>query len=116
MISPPFAAPQDFKDALHPPDSEEGVWFIFSKDQLLISEDRKILPIHHDFILQRTLYLGTASNKHLFAAEVESENTPPAGWHWSHLKPLHAVLDPLRGKPRPLGRGQERQQRNWIFG
>ena len=23
---------------------------------------------------------------------------------------------PLRGKPRPLGRGQERQQRNWIFG
>lgn len=93
MILPPFAAPQHFKDALHPPDNAEGVWFIFSKDQILISEDRKNLPLHHDFISQRTFYLGTMRNKHLFAAEVEPEEKAPSGWQWSHLRPLHAVLD-----------------------
>ncbi len=93
MILPPFSAPRDFKDALHPPNDAEGMWFIFLKDQLLISDDRKNVPLHHDFTFQRTLYLGTLGSQHLFAAEVEPETKAPCGFHWSHLRSLFSILD-----------------------
>lgn len=93
MLLPPFASPQTFKDALSPPADAEGLWFIFSKDQLLVSDNKKKLPICHDYPLQRTIYLGTAGNNHLFAAEIQPENNPPSGWHWSSLRSLYTVLD-----------------------
>ncbi|MCI0382354.1 MAG: NAD(+) diphosphatase [Chlamydiae bacterium] len=93
MILPPFAAPIGFKDSLLPPASGETLWFIFSKDQLLIAEDRKTLPFHHNFSLQRTLYLGTLRNKHLFTGEVDSQDKAPSGWLWTSLRLLHTLLD-----------------------
>jgi NAD+ diphosphatase len=92
MILPPFAAPEDFKSAVLPPDGGEADWFIFSKDHLLIGEDRKTLPTHHEFVLLRVLYLGTLNEKHLFAAEVEVGTKSPPGWLWSPLRPLYSIL------------------------
>lgn len=93
MILPPLASPQDFISSLHLPDTKEGLWFIFSKDILLISENNATLPCHDDFPLQRTLYLGTLRNIHIFAGEIAEENNIPAGWQWSHLKSLYSVLN-----------------------
>ncbi|PIS01345.1 MAG: NAD(+) diphosphatase [Chlamydiae bacterium CG10_big_fil_rev_8_21_14_0_10_35_9] len=93
MIIPPLAAPEDFTTSLLFPDTKEGLWFIFSKDKLLISRDGKSLPHNHDFTLQRTLYLGTLRNKHVFAGELKNENNIPPKWQWSDLKPLYSILD-----------------------
>jgi len=93
MILPPFAAPENFKSAICPPNEGEGDWFIFSKDQLLIGDDKKTLPTHHDFVLQRTLYIGTLKERHLFAGEVEAGTKSPPGWLWSSLRPLYATLN-----------------------
>jgi len=92
MILPPFACPADFKSGLHPPEGGEVHWFLFSKDHLLVSEDKKRLPSQHNFSLQRTLYLGSFNNKHLFAGEVEASTEAPSNWSWSHLRSLHVVL------------------------
>jgi NAD+ diphosphatase len=93
MILPPFSAPQEFKSAISPSLRDEACWFIFSKDQLLVEESRKFLPTHHEFTLQRTLYLGTLKGKPLFAGEVEAGIKPPPGWIWSSLRPLYSVLN-----------------------
>lgn len=93
MIFPPLAAPRDFTNGLHFPDTEEGLWFIFSEDKLLVSKDGKRLPHNHNFVLLRTLYLGTLRNKHVFAGELMHEDNIPAEWTWSHLKPLYLILD-----------------------
>lgn len=94
MILPPFAAPQDFKGALHPPDMcSDAYWFIFSGNKLLVSADGSRLPMSHDFVLNRMLYIGTLKDIHLFSGEVQIEGEPPSGWMWSYLRPLHATLD-----------------------
>ena len=93
MISPPLASPQDFISSLHPPDTKEGLWFIFSKDSLLISEQSQNLPSHPNFELQRTLYLGTLRGTHIFTGEVEEESNIPSGWQWNHLKSLYSALN-----------------------
>lgn len=93
MNKPPFAAPQGFKNGLHPPETVETLWFIFSKDLLLISNNKTDLPLCHDLPLRRSLYLGTLENKHLFAGEVQSEEAAPSGWNWSHLIHLHTLLN-----------------------
>jgi NAD+ diphosphatase len=94
MLLPPFATPEDFKGAARPTTTHaETHWFIFSGNQLLVSNDHKSLPTHHDFVLQRTLYIGTLKDTHLFTGEVEVESTPPLGWLWSPLRSLYATLD-----------------------
>lgn len=92
MILPPFSAPEDFKSAVCPTDHRKVSWFIFSGHQLLVSDDHKNLPTHHDFVLQRTLYIGTLQDTQLFTGEVELGSMPPLGWLWSPLRPLYATL------------------------
>lgn len=94
MILPPFAAPQDFKSGVILPDSGEALWFIFSKDCLLVRDDKKTLPMEHEFVLQRVLYLGTYKVKHLFAAEIELESQASTGWQWIPLRALYSTLLP----------------------
>lgn len=89
----PFTAPQDFKSAIHPSEEKDAYWFIFSSDQLLVSEDKKGLPTQNDFLLQRILYIGTLKDKNLFAGEVENGMEPPCGWRWSPLRPLYGMLN-----------------------
>lgn len=88
----PLASPLDFISSLHTPDTKEGLWFIFSKDFLLISEQSQELPSRSNFKLQRTLYLGTLRDIHIFAGEIEEECNIPPGWEWGHLKSLHSIL------------------------
>lgn len=92
MILPPLAIPKDFTNSLHPPKTNEGLWFIFSKDSLLISENQK-LPSYPDFALKRKLYLGTLRDTHLFAGEIEEENKIPSGWQLEYLKSLYSILN-----------------------
>lgn len=68
MILPPFAAPEDFKSGVCFPNAGEVDWFIFSKGQLLVEDDKKTLPTQHDFVLQRTLYVRALKGRQLFAA------------------------------------------------
>lgn len=60
---------------------------------MLIGNDRSSLPTHHGFVMQRTLYMGTLENKHLFAGEVEAGSNPPPDYRWSHLRTLYTVLN-----------------------
>lgn len=92
MLLPPLAAPQDFLNGLNPPNTKEGLWFIFSKDSLLISEEGQALPTCLNYELQRTLYLGTLKDTHLFAGEIADERNLPAGWQFIHLKSLYPTL------------------------
>lgn len=92
MILPPLASPQDFINNLYPPNTKEGLWFIFSKDSLLISEQSQELPSDPNFELQRTLYLGTLRGTHIFTGEIAEENNIPSGWKWSYLKSLYSTL------------------------
>ena len=94
MISPPFAAPEGFKGAVHAPDSiGEACWLIFSGNQLLVGDDKKRLPDRPDCALQRTLYIGVFKGKHFFAGEVQAGIDSPIGWSWSPIRPLHATLN-----------------------
>lgn len=93
MILPPLASPEDFTSSLHLPDTKEGLWFIFSKDTLLISINNAALPCRHDFPLQRALYLGTLRDTHIFAGEIAEEHNIPLEWQWGHLKSLYSVLN-----------------------
>ena len=106
MITPAFSAPEGFKNDLHPLEEGETYWFVFSRDLLLVGEDKASLPTSHDFSLQRTLYLGRWQGKHLFAAEVESNTTAPHGWFWSELHPLYASFSEefysIAGRARQL--------------
>ncbi len=92
MIIPPFAAPEDFKNALHPIGEGDAYWFIFLEDLLLIEDDKSTLPTKHDFCLKRTIYMGTWQDKHLFAGEVHLDTQPLLGCHWSKLRPLHTSI------------------------
>jgi NAD+ diphosphatase len=92
VMSLPLAAPTDFTSNLYPPHQKEGLWFIFSKDMLLISEDAHV-PCHHNFPLQRSIYLGTLRDTHVFAGEIAEENNIPCGWKWAHLKSLYVTLN-----------------------
>jgi len=93
MISPSFASPTNFTSSLYPPNTKEGLWFIFSNDKLLVSENNAALPCYQDFSLQRTLYLGTLRDSHVFAGEIAKENNISFGWQWKHLRSLYPVLN-----------------------
>lgn len=93
MILPPLATPQDFTNSLSSPDQKEGLWFIFSKDALLISMNDATLPFHPNFELQRSLYLGTLRGTHIFTGEIAEEKALPSGWQWRSLKSLYSTLD-----------------------
>lgn len=88
----PLAAPENFTNGLNLPDVQEGVWFIFSQG-LLLTSNTYDLPSHHDFDLQRTLYLGTLKDKHLFAGELAQDSLLLPGWQLSSLKSLYSMLD-----------------------
>jgi NAD+ diphosphatase len=97
----PFAAPVGFTSGVQPPaegpsggfDEGKACWFVFSKGQLLVRQDKRSIPTRHEFHWQRTLYLGTLHGTNLFAGEVEDGSIAPAGCLWSPLRPLHATLD-----------------------
>lgn len=86
-----FAAPQYFKNALHPQEEKETLWFLFSGDQLLVSFDKKTIPTTHTLPLLRSVYMGTLEDKHLFAAETEQQ-IAQSGWLWVPLRFLHGCL------------------------
>ncbi len=90
---PTFSAPDFFTAGLYPQDTKEIYWFIFAGDQLLVSSDKKELPLHHEFSLLRSLYIGTLENKHLFASDVAIGSKAPEGWVWVSLKDLHSILN-----------------------
>jgi NAD+ diphosphatase len=92
MILPPFAVPQNFKDGLRPEGQKEAYWYIFSGDRLLVSENNKSIPSQHDLDLQRSLYLGTWRERHLFAGEVKKECSAPPGWSFFPLRLLYGAL------------------------
>lgn len=89
----PFATPKEFISAMHPPADGEALWFIFSDNQLLVGEDKKTLPPHHEVSLQRTLYLGTLKGINLFAGEVNLKTSAPSGWIWSSLRELYPTFN-----------------------
>lgn len=93
MIIPPFATPKDFISAVHPPSGGEARWFVFSENQLLVGSDKRTLPTHQEFSLQRTLYLGTLNGINLFAGEIEAGSAAPSGWSWIPLRPLYTTLN-----------------------
>jgi NAD+ diphosphatase len=94
MIFPPFSAPADFKSAVISPVSiGDACWFIFSGNQLLVGENLKSLPISQACTLQRTLYMGTWKDKHVFTGEAQIGSSPQEGWVWSPMRPLHATFD-----------------------
>ncbi len=96
MILPPFASPQDFKAAIHPPETYSetfSYWFIFCANKLLVSANGKMLPSSHSLILNNVLYMGTLKGIHLFSGEIQDEIEPADGYIWSSLRPLHATLD-----------------------
>lgn len=92
MIIPPFAAPRDFKSAVHPQDEKEVHWFVFSGDLLLVNKASGSVPVEQPSVLLRSLYIGSLENKHLFTGEVEKQSQAPQGWHWSHLRELFDIM------------------------
>lgn len=95
MIYPAFSSPKNFKSAVSPNANGEIRWFIFSGSQLLVGNNGKCLPTEAwacDCLFQRTLYIGTLDGVHLFAGELEADVQAPAGWLWSHLRPLYFSL------------------------
>lgn len=93
IIHPPFAAPNDFISALSPQKEGEAFWFIFSSDHLLVSNDKKSVPMNAYFSLKRKIYIGTLNNRHLFAGEAENDQQAPHGWTWSNLRHLYGVIN-----------------------
>lgn len=92
MITPPFAAPQGFTSALAPQNEGEAYWFIFSGEQLLISNDKRSVPPTPHLALKKKIYIGTLGDTHLFTGEAENEMSPPSGWHWGDLRQLYGVI------------------------
>jgi NAD+ diphosphatase len=93
MILPPLASPPGFISGLYLPEKEKASWVIFSKDQLLMSLDKKQLPTENGLCLQRSFYLGTYDDRHFMAAEVETGNDAPVGYEWCSLRSLYSVMN-----------------------
>lgn len=93
MIKPTFAAPQNFIKSVSPENESEALWFVFSKDQLLIHEEKKSLPDRCDLTLQNTLYMGTFESKHLFVGEMKGEELIPQGFFLKGLQALYGAMD-----------------------
>ena len=92
MLDVPFATPLAFTDGLHPQNEGKSLWFIFSGDRLLTTDDGQGLPDQQCIPLKRSLYTGTLAGHHLFAAEAEETEHPPPGLVWKSLKMLYGVL------------------------
>ncbi len=92
MINIPFASPEDFTSALHPSGEGKMRWFIFSKEQLLTTDEGKDIPDQIDFILKRKIYVGTLAGQHVFAGEAEELQQIPPGLLWSNLRALFGIL------------------------
>jgi len=99
----PFSAPDDYVAEVAPPPEppESALWFVFRGSRLLVGEAAQsvALPETRD---PRTLgfdslrapqYLGRLRGAHLFAAEVDGEIEPPAGWRWEGLRALFGAMD-----------------------
>lgn len=88
----PFSAPLTFTDALHPQNKEKSLWFIFSGEQLLTSDDGQTIPNQQNIALKRSIYIGTLAGEDLFAAEAEQSEHIPSGCLWKSLRMLYGVL------------------------
>lgn len=91
MNYPPFRDPLSFKEILEPQNSKEALWFVFCKDQLLVSSDHHSLPIHPPLPHKEELLIGTLNKTHIYACHVE-EQTPPLGWTFCPLRSLFESL------------------------
>jgi NAD+ diphosphatase len=99
----PFSAPDDYVADVAPPGEIPGsaLWFVFRESHLLVAEAPQsvALPEAHDpraiglESLRAPQYLGRLRDAHLFAAEVDGNVAPPAGWRWEGLRALFGAMD-----------------------
>lgn len=92
MVLPPFSSPLGFLDCLHPQDQKEECWFIFSGDQLLISEDKTSLHPYDSTLIERTLFVGTFQNQNVFVGELALKVSPYTGFRLYSLRELFGHL------------------------
>ena len=92
-ILPTFATPKDFIRAVSPLVEGKKYWFIFSGNQLLVGNDKASLPSHHEFNLERILYLGTLKDTLCFAGEVNIGTPAPTGFIWIPLRQLYTLFN-----------------------
>jgi len=99
----PFSAPDDYVAEVVPPPEppDSALWFVFRESRLLVggAAQTVALPETRDphalglDSLRAPQYLGRLRGAHLFAAEVDGEIEPPAGWRWEGLRALFGTLD-----------------------
>jgi len=92
MDSIPFAMPQDFTLSLARAHLNQGQWFIFSKQLMLVSEEGKRIPKTANLPSLREVYVGYFKGESCFAAEIAEDVQAPSGWMWSCFRSLHGVL------------------------
>jgi len=114
MIHLPFHSPQSFDPVPSHDAPQEGHWFVFRGDQLLVeigppstapTDDLRIaarpqwarLPTGaapgFDTELLRRLHLGRLGDIHCHASEVAADTVAPPGTAWEGLRTLFSVLD-----------------------
>lgn len=100
MISLPFHSPHDYRHLVAPGDAEEGFWFVFRGDRLLVdvAEGKPAIPLARrpgplsgDAL--RSLYLGDLGGRHCFAMEVPASAPAPTGAAWEGLRGLFSAID-----------------------
>ena len=96
----PFEQPALYEPAIAPPDPPPGaaIWFLFRGAELLVSEERAVLPAIGDASMLglqalRAQYLGRLAGQHCFAAGVPAHATPPPGWAFQGLRRLFQHLE-----------------------
>lgn len=89
---PPFAAPHHFKSAASTSRQNTNCyWFIFSKNQLLISKTDSRLPEEALIALKTHFYMGTWQGFDLFVGDAHEEAIG-IDWMWSDLRTLYEIL------------------------
>ncbi len=96
----PFEQPTQYEPAIAPPDPAPGAatWFLFRGSELLVAEERAVLPVIDDasslgLPAKRAQYLGRLDGAHCFTAAVPADAKPPPGWAFQGLRRLFQRLD-----------------------
>lgn len=114
MAELPFSRPTTFDHGVSCATPDEGHWFVFRGDQILVemgplerpSDDPRVkarpawarLPLHksHAWLgceALRTLYMGELAGRQCWVAEVAKEAPAPRGMSFEGLRTLFSVLD-----------------------